>query len=140
MSYDLRSPRKDADMSRLTELLEPISRRVPELDLSDRSAAERALNEEFPPDSEAIREIATAAFDALRAGEICGRGEPDMRWGRVAKPEETPGGCSIDAVHMRDSSGPAHAHPNGEVCLCLPEGAGAAFEDRPDTWIVMPAG
>ena len=127
-------------MSQLTDLLEPISRFVPELDLADAPGAEARLNERFPPGSEELGAIREAAFTALAAGEIAERGEPGMKWGRVSKPDATPGGCSIDAVHMSDSSGPAHTHDTGEVCLCLSEQEGATFEERTDTWIVMPSG
>ena len=127
-------------MSDLKSLLEPISRSIPELDLSDGAAAETALNERFPPDSAEIAAIREAAFAALEAGEIAERGEPGMKWGRLSKPAETPGGSSIDVVYMSDSSGPPHTHTNGEVCLCLAESDGATFEGRGDTWIVMPAG
>lgn len=127
-------------MSDLKSLLEPISRTVPELDLSDAAAAEAALNERFPPDSAEIASIREAAFAALAAGEIAERGEPGMKWGRLSKPEETPGGCSIDVVYMSDSAGPPHTHTKGEVCLCFGESDTATFEGRGDTWIVMPAG
>jgi hypothetical protein len=127
-------------MSDLKSLLEPISLFVPELDLSDGPKAEAALNERFPANSEEIAAIRAAGFAALAAGEIAERGEPGMKWGRISKPEATPGGCSIDVVHMCDSSGPAHTHTNGEVCLCFGESDTATFENRGDTWIVMPAG
>lgn len=127
-------------MSQLTDLLEPISLFVPELDLSDAADAERRLNERFPPGSTELSAIGRAAFEAVAAGLIAERGEPGMKWGRVSKPGATPGGCSIDAVHMKDSSGPPHTHDTGEVCLCLPENQGASFEDRSETWVVMPAG
>ena len=127
-------------MSDLKNLLEPISAFVPELDLSDAGPAEAALNERFPPGSDEIGTIRSAAFAALAAGEIAERGEPGMKWGRLAKPEDTTGGSSIDVVYMSDSSGPAHTHTKGEVCLCFGESESATFENRGDTWIVMPAG
>ena len=127
-------------MSDLKTLLEPISRFVPELDLADAAGAEAALNERFPAGSAEIAAIRESAFAALAAGEIAERGEAGMKWGRLSKPQDTPGGASIDAVHMSDSSGPAHTHTKGEVCLCFGESDGATFEGRGDTWIVMPAG
>ncbi|MEM7248012.1 MAG: DUF4863 family protein [Acidobacteriota bacterium] len=127
-------------MSDLLTLLEPISTFVPELDLTDGTAAEAKLNERFPPGSDTVRDIETAAREALERGEICDRGDEGMKWGRVAKPEAVPGGSSIDAVHMTNSAGPPHTHPNGEVCLCLPLSEEAKFENRHETWVVMPAG
>jgi len=127
-------------MSDLKSLLEPISRFIPELDLSDAPAAEAALNERFPAGSEGIVALREAAFGALGAGEIADRGEPGMKWGRLSKPEDTPGGSSVDVVHMSDASGPAHTHTTGEVCLCFGESESVTFENRGDTWVVMPAG
>ncbi len=127
-------------MSDLKSRLEPISRFVPELDLSDASAAEAALNERLPAGSSELGTLREAAFAALAAGEIAERGEAGMKWGRISKPDDTPGGCSIDVVHMKDSSGPPHTHTTGEVCLCLGESPSATFEARSDTWIVMPSG
>ena len=127
-------------MSDLKALLDPISTFLPELELSDSSAAEARLEERFPSSSPEIAAIREAALAALAAGGICERGDPGMKWGRISKPEDTPGGASIDAVHMKDSAGPPHTHPNGEVCLCIPQTEGAKFEQRTDAWIVMPAG
>ena len=127
-------------MSDLKSLLEPISRFVPELDLSDAAAAEAALNDRFPADSAEVSAIREAAFAALAAGEIADRGEPGMKGGRLSKPAATPGGASIDVVYMSDSAGPAHTHTKGEVCLCFGESDSATFENRGETWIVMPAG
>lgn len=127
-------------MSDLKTLLTPISRFVPELDLGNAAAAEAALNERFAPDSEEIASIRAAAFAALEAGEIAERGEEGMKWGRLSKPQDTPGGSSIDVVYMSDSSGPAHTHTKGEVCLCFGESESATFENRSETWVVMPSG
>jgi hypothetical protein len=127
-------------MSDLAGLLEPMSRFVSELDLSDAPDAERRLRERFPADCEEVRAVREAAFRALEAGAICERGEPGMTWGRISKPDQTPGGCSVDAVHMSSSSGPVHSHPKGEVSLCLHEDDTATFEGRHDTWVVLPAG
>jgi len=126
--------------SLLIERLEPVSRIVAELDASDPREAEARLNREFPGDSEQIRQIREAALQALEDGTLCHRGEPGMQFSRLSKPENTPGGSSIDAVLMENSAGPPHTHTLGEFCLCLPLTEGATFEDRTDTWVVLPKG
>jgi len=124
----------------LNELLAPISEFVKTLDAADPAACEKALNDKFPPDSNAVQQIATAARAALVAGTLCSRGEPGMQFSRVIKPELDAAGCSVDAVLMEESAGPPHTHPNGEFCLCIHESGTPTFEDRGDTWIVMPKG
>lgn len=127
-------------MTDLARLLDPISRKVAELDATDPEACERALSEAFPPGSPELERIREAAVQALEAGEICDRGEEPMRFSRIAKPEQTPGGASIDAVCMDSCAGPAHTHPEGEFCLCFPLAGEPTFEGRRDPWIVLPKG
>ena len=126
-------------MTDLKALTDPISTFIEGLDAADPAACEAALNEKFPPGSPAVTALRDAAWAAADAGAICDKGEPGMQFSRVAKPDATPGGASIDAVLMENGAGPAHTHPNGEFCLCFGDGA-ATFEDRTDTWIVMGAG
>lgn len=127
-------------MSDLLPLLKPVSEFVGTLDAADPAGAERALNERFPAGSAEVRAIRDAAFAALARGELCDRGEPGMRFSRVVKPKDDPVGCSVDAVYMENAAGPAHTHPNGEFCLCFGDDGAPTFEDRGDTWIVMPSG
>jgi hypothetical protein len=127
-------------MSDLLPLLAPVSRFVATLDLKDASAAEARLRSAFPPGGAEVQAIARAAREALTQGSICQRGEPGLRYSRIAKPELDPGGCSIDVVHMDRSQGPFHTHLRGEVCLCLPDDPAATFEGRRETWMVLPEG
>ena len=121
-------------------LLEPISRHVVTLDLSDTAAAEQSLEEHFPFDGEHVQGIVAGAVLAAQQGTICDRGEPGMRFSRVVKPKDDVAGCSIDAVYMDSSEGPAHGHPKGEVCLCISESEEATFEGRRAHWLVLPPG
>jgi hypothetical protein len=127
-------------MSDLKSLLAPISKVVKTLDLADIAKAEAELNRLFPPNSPEIQQIRTLAVESLRAGALCNRGEANMKFSRVVKPQDDAGGCSIDAVYMDRSSGPVHTHTKGEVCLCFPLEGDARFEGRGDTWIVMHSG
>ena len=124
----------------LTSLLAPISTLIPTLDLSAPVAAEAALTRAFPPGSSAVAAIERAAREALAAGTVAHRGEPPMRFSRVIKPDADAGGAAVDCVHMEDCAGPAHTHPNGEVIICFPDTAGATFDGRTDTWVVLPPG
>ena len=115
-------------MSELKSLLEPVSRLVVSLDLSDSNAAEAQLDAAFPPGSEAVQEIERHARAGVADGTICHRGDDSaLRFSRIVKPEADVANCSIDAVYMRDGKGPVHTHLEGEVCLCLPDDATAAF-------------
>ncbi len=130
-------------MTDLVTLLDPITRFVATLDASDPKGCESRLEARFPANAAAIVALRDAAFAALAAGTLCTKGEPGMKFSRVQKPQESPTGASIDAVWMENAAGPAHTHPNGEFCLCLPDpkAPGApTFESRAATWIVMPKG
>ena len=123
-------------MSELKSLLEPVSRLVVSLDLSDSNAAEAQLNAAFPPGSEAVQEIERHARAGVADGTICHRGDDSaLRFSRIVKPEADAANCSIDAVYMRDGKGPVHTHLEGEVCLCLPDDATAACSPKSTrTW------
>lgn len=127
-------------MSDLKSLLSPISKFVKTMDLTDVEKAELALNKQFPPGSAEIQQIKKLAEEALKNNIICNRGDANMKFSRVVKPQDDAGGCSIDAVFMENSSGPVHTHTKGEVCLCFPQSGNAKFEGRGETWIVMHAG
>ncbi len=127
-------------MNDLYALLEPVSRMVQTLDLADTAAAEAALEAAFPAGGEVVTSIEQVARGGVEAGDVCHRGDDDVRFSRVAKPQDDVAGCSIDAVYMRDASGPRHTHTKGEVCLCFPDDETATFEGRRATWMVLPPG
>lgn len=127
-------------MSDLKSLLEPVSRLVTTLDLSDTAAAEAALGAAFPPNGDRIRDIETSARAGIADGTVCHRGDDGMRFSRINKPEADAANCSVDAVYMTDAKGPRHSHTKGEVCLCLPDDDTATFEGRHTTWMVLPPG
>jgi hypothetical protein len=127
-------------MTDLKTQLAPISRFIRDLDLSDAHAAEAKLNREFPPGAAAMLTLRQAAELALKNGEICNRENDGIKFSRVSKPQDDPGGCSIDAVYMDDAQGPVHTHTKGEVCLCLHQKGAPAFDGRSEPWVVMPAG
>ena len=125
-------------MTDLKTLLAPISTFVKGLDLSDAKVAEAALNAKFPPAT--TTPIRAAALQALAAGTICDKENGGIKFSRVSKPKDDPGGCSIDAVFMRDCAGPVHTHTKGEACLCFATEGKPAFDGRTETWVVMRSG
>jgi len=94
------------------------------LDYSDPDEAEEWLEEAFPFESADIQELRTLAERGIAEGWLCERGEGDVRYSRVAKPDPPDQICSVDAVVMA-GPGPAHRHPNGEVDLCSESRAGS---------------
>ena len=109
------------------------------VDLSDRAAAEAVLKERFDPDSEAARALNDALRGLLDEGAIADRGEPPVRFSRVAKATDATDGFSIDAVDMT-GPGPLHRHPNGEVDWCVALEGEPTFDGQPPGWVVCEAG
>jgi hypothetical protein len=122
----------------LNELLAPVVAVAQGVPLD--GALEARLNTEFPADGDLVTAIAAACQVGIDAGSLCGRGEPELRYGRAVKPDTTCGVFSVDVVDMLDVAGPFHAHPNGEIDLVLPVDAAAAFDGRGEGWVVYPAG
>lgn len=127
-------------MSDLNTLLAEVSIFVPTLDLTQPAAAEAALEARFPARGPQVAALRAAAEAAVAAGSICNKGEGALKYSRLAKAENDPGRCSIDAVSMTDTEGPFHTHVKGEVCLCFPDDAQVTFEGRNATWMVLPVG
>lgn len=134
----------------LVELLRPILARIAELapqaQTSDEAARalEATLEREFPHAGEHAQTIGRALAKGVADGWLADRGEPDSRFGRVAKPSERTHGLSIDVVSM---IGPAveHTHPQGEVTLGFPadlegDAQSCQFEARDPAWVFMPPG
>lgn len=98
------------------------------------------LNRHFPADGPWFAATLQACQDGIAEGWMCARGEPSLRWGRVAKPSEALAGFSIDVVDMADIAGPHHAHPNGEIDLVMPLTPGATFDGQGAGWKVYGPG
>jgi hypothetical protein len=109
------------------------------VDLSDPRAAEAELARRLAPGSARADELNAALRALLADGAIANRGEPPVRWGRVAKAGEATGGFSIDAVHMT-GAGPRHRHPNGEIDWCVPLAGEPTFDGRAAGWVVLAPG
>jgi hypothetical protein len=122
----------------LVSTLIPIGEFLASLDISDTVAAKAALDAEFGPAR--MKPVSDAILAAHAAGTLTPRSAgPDVRFGRIAKPRETPTGHAIDAVDIA-GAGAAHAHPEGEVSWCLPIEGAPVFEGASDGWVVLPPG
>jgi hypothetical protein len=107
--------------------------------LDDAGAAEAELRRRLDPASPAAQALNAALKGLLAAGAIANRGEPPVRYGRVAKAGLPTGGFSIDAVHMT-AAGPRHRHPKGEIDWCVPLAGRPTFDGRGAGWVVLPPG
>ena len=107
------------------------------LDLSSPTAAVAELTRRFDPKGKAARELHAALGQLLATGKIAERGEPPVKFGRVAKVGPDTRGFTIDVVHM---SGPGleHRHPNGEVNYCIALDGAPRFDGHPPGWVVFP--
>ncbi len=119
----------------MLETFRPLIQAAHELDPSDSAAAERELNQRFDPASEQAQALNEALIQLYRAGKIANRGEPPVRFGRVAKPGPDSNDHSIDVVVM-SGAGPRHRHPAGEIDYCVTLGGSPQFDGRPPGWVV----
>ncbi|HEX6136229.1 MAG TPA: DUF4863 family protein [Casimicrobiaceae bacterium] len=117
-----------------TDLIATIARRIEGKPLDKQLEAE--LNDSFPPNGPAYREVFEACRAGVAAGWICNREAGAIRFGRVVNPGEATRGFSVDVVEMEDVSGPHHRHPNGEIDLVMPLTPAAKFDGRGAGWLV----
>lgn len=107
------------------------------VDLSDARRAEEALRARLDPAGEEALAMNARLVGLLEEGRIADRGEPPVRYGRVAKATPDTGGFSIDVVHM-SGPGPRHRHPRGEVDYCIALEGDPTFDGRSPGWVVEP--
>ncbi len=122
----------------LLSSLTPIGAFLAELDLSDRSAAERRLNSTLG--TEQMREFTALALSAHAAGTLTPRsGGAGVHFGRLSKPSPATHEHSVDAVDITGEGAP-HGHPEGEVSWCIPLEGAPVFEGARSGWVVLPPG
>jgi hypothetical protein len=109
------------------------------VDLSDPVAARAELARRLDPAGSAAAQLNRALVALLDERRIADRGEPPVRWSRVAKSGPETASFSIDAVEM-NGPGPHHVHPAGEVNWCVPLEGDPRFEGTRAGWVVMPPG
>lgn len=104
------------------------------------AALAEELQRRFPPGGEAFRAIEAACHAAIAAGWMCAQGGGNRRFGRVIAPGPQTADLSVDVVDLTDIVGPHHRHPNGEVCMVMPQTDGARFDGQGAGWKVYPPG
>ena len=107
--------------------------------LADPAAARAELERRLDPRGEAALAVAGALKSLLAEGRIADRGEPPVRWSRVAKAGPETRDLSIDVVCM-EGPGPRHLHPNGEVNFCVALSGHPRFDGQEPGWVVFPPG
>ena len=122
----------------LTSALAPMLRRISELDLTH-PATEVMLNQEFSGSNPQLKTVISEAKRGVEEGWLCNRDNAGVKFSRVAKPGDATFNLSIDAVLM-SGEGAAHAHPNGEVSLCIPMQGEPVYDDFEYTWAPYPPG
>ena len=133
-------PSEGAHMSveALLTTLQPATRLIRKLDLSDPQAAERSLNTAFAESWQ--RAVGQLVQELATQEELTPREASDgIQFGRLSKVTDELSSCTIDAVDMSDGAlAVKHRHPQGEVSLCFPVNGAPTFEGVKAGWQVMP--
>jgi hypothetical protein len=136
-TYDWPDPTGDPKENDVIEIFTPLIEAARGLDLSNPEAAEAELERRLSAAGDAALALNGRLQELLDAGSIADRGEPPVRWSRVAKATEETERFSIDAVHM-SGPGPRHRHPAGEIDYCIALEGEPTFDGRPPGWVVLP--
>ncbi len=123
----------------MLETFRPLLEAAAGVDLDRPEDARLTLLARLDPRGDVARRVNAELLALLEEGRIAERGEPPVRWGRVAKASSETLGFSIDAVWM-SGPGPRHRHPDGEVNWCVALEGNPSFEGQPAGWVVLPAG
>jgi len=127
-----------SDREHATRVLQPILEVLKDLDPSAPDATAQ-VREALPLDDPRICAARELVKSGLEGGWLAPREAGGIRFGRVAKPNDTLHGFSIDAVDM-DCAGPGHVHPNGEFDLSFSLEGDPKFEGEGEGWVVLPPG
>jgi len=104
------------------------------------AALQARLNDAAGPDSALFQDIFATCTQGVADGWMCNREGGGIKYGRVIKPADDLGGCSVDVVDMNDLAGPHHAHPNGEIDMIMPLTEDARFDGHGAGWLVYGPG
>ena len=127
-----------ATSEELMQALGPLLEDLAKVDFMQDGAAE-CLNGSWPVNGEAMAAIRVLVVEGIAQGWFAPRGEPGMKWGRLAKSGDASFGFSVDGVVMNDA-GPGHTHPNGEMDLCFAIDGDPRFDGHPEGWVVYGPG
>jgi len=126
------------DVEQFGELMGPVAEALVGRALTPELGDE--LDRQFPIDGVTFRAIEAACHQAIAAGWMCAQGGAGRRFGRVIEPGPATCNFSVDVVDLTDIVGPHHRHPNGEVCMVMPQSATARFDGKGAGWKVYPPG
>ena len=100
------------------------------------TALQTWLNAHYGADSAWYEEMRQACASGVNQGWLCQRENGGIRWGRVFEASPALGDFSVDVVQMKDTAGPHHSHPLGEIDLILPITPEALFDGHAAGWCV----
>ena len=126
------------DVATFQQLLQPLTTAVAGRDFGP--ALEADLGTRFPPGGDWFRQVEAACHAAIAVGWMCRQGGAGRRFGRVIEPSAATGNLSVDVVDLTDIVGPHHVHPNGEVCMVMPQDPEATFDGGAAGWQVNTPG
>ncbi len=104
------------------------------------SSLEQELNTKFPHRGEVVQSLFQACQQGAQEGWICDREAGGVKFSRPCKPSPATHGFSVDVVDMKNTAGPHHVHPNGEIDLIMPLEGEAKFDGHPAGWAVYGPG
>jgi len=122
------------DVSSFRQLLQPLTSAATGHTFD--AGLENDLATQFPADGDWFREVEAACHAAIEAGWMCNQGGEGRRFGRVIEATPETGDLSVDVVDLIDIVGPHHVHPNGEICMVMPQDATATFDHGGAGWQV----
>jgi hypothetical protein len=122
------------DVATFQHLLQPLTDAVAGRALD--AELQRDLEARFPAEGDWFGEVEKACHAAIEAGWMCSQGGDGRRFGRVIEAADATGNLSVDVVDLIDIVGPHHRHPNGEVCMVMPQDEGATFDHGGAGWQV----
>jgi hypothetical protein len=119
---------------RLLQLLEPVTKGLRDLDLSDPAAAKTELDRRLPMDGEVVSAIHAEMHKGVEEGWLVPRESGPVKFGRLAKEQN---GFSLDVV-LSGGDGPRHKHPNGEINMMFASSGTPIFDGCEPGWAVFP--
>ncbi len=125
-------------MNDFRQILQPVIKVVAAAEIDKK--LETHLNGQFPADSPLFRQIEEACHAGIAAGWVCAHGNEGRRFGRVIEPSEETNNLSVDVVQLNNIAGPHHIHPNGEICMVMPQDKEATFDNHSAGWCVYSPG
>lgn len=132
-------PASRLELAAVIETFRPLLDAAAGLSLADPTSARVELARRLDPEGPAAVKLAADLRALLAQGRIADRGEPPVRWSRVAKASPDTCGLSVDVVWM-EGAGPRHLHPNGEVNFCIALEGNPRFDGAEPGWVVFPPG